>query len=106
MPESVLEKDDSFYLHGPSFGKSYAKVLPLPVLLHQVGKDDMSVSAGPGQLGAIRRPGQVEHAACVGFLQRVGPLEGEEQSREKQAHRFNGGAGYFAPLDVFVFLLS
>lgn len=45
-------------------------------------KDDMSVSAGPGQLGAVRRPGQAEHAACVRFLQRVGPLQTDKEVGE------------------------
>lgn len=74
----------SFYLHGSSFGESYDKVLPLPVLLHHMGKNDMSISAGPGQLGAIRRPGQAEHTACVGFLQCIGPLEGEERGKDQR----------------------
>lgn len=46
------------------------------MLLHHMGKDDMPVAAGPGQLGAVCRPGQAEHTACVGLLQCIGPLEG------------------------------
>lgn len=57
-----------FYLHGSPLGKGNHKVLPLPVLLHHMGKDDMSVATGPGQLGAIGRPSQAEHAAGVGLL--------------------------------------
>lgn len=66
----------SFYLHGSPLGQSDHKVLPLPMLLHHVGKDDMPVATGPGQLGAVCRPGQAEHTACVGLLQCIGPLEG------------------------------
>lgn len=47
-----------------------------------MGKDDMSVAAGPGQLGAIRRPGQAEHTSCVGLLQRIGPLEKGQMNNE------------------------
>ena len=73
-----------FYLHGSPLGKSDQKVLPLPVLLHHMGKDDMPIAAGPSQLSAIRRPGQSEHTACVWLLQRIGPLEGRGEGREKE----------------------
>lgn len=58
----------AFYLHGPPLGKGDHNVLPLPVLLHHMGKDDMAVATGPCQLGTICRPGQAEHAAGVGLL--------------------------------------
>lgn len=73
----------SLYLHGSPLGKGDHKVLPLPVLLNHMGKDDMSVAAGPGQLGAVCRPGQAEHTACVGLLQCIGPLEGGEEGRKR-----------------------
>lgn len=69
----------SFYLHGSPLGKRDHKVLPLPMLLHHMGKDDMSVATGPSQLCAVCRPGQAEHAACVGLLQRIGPLQGGDR---------------------------
>lgn len=59
----------SFYLHASPLAKGDHEVLPLPMLLHHMGKDDMPISAGPSQLGAICRPRQAEHAACVGLLQ-------------------------------------
>lgn len=71
------------YLHGSPLGEGDHKVLPLPVLIHHMGEDDMPVAAGPRQLGAICRPGQAEHAARVGFLQRVRPL-GLGDEREQQ----------------------
>lgn len=52
------------------------------MLLHHMGKDDMPDAAGPSQLGAICRPGQAENTACVGLLQRIGPLEGGGKGRE------------------------
>lgn len=70
-----------FYLHGSPLCKGDHKVLPLPVLLHHMSKDDMPVATGPSHLGAICRPGQAEHTACVGFLQGVGPLEGGAKGR-------------------------
>lgn len=72
----------SFYLHGSPLGKGDHKVLPFPMLLHHMGKDDMPVAAGPSQLGAVCRPGQAEHTACVGLLQRIGPLEGGARERD------------------------
>lgn len=74
----------SFYLHGSPLGKGDHKVLPLPVLLHHMGKDDMPIATGPSQLGAVCRPGQAEHTAGVGLLQRIGPLEGGGMGREKE----------------------
>lgn len=71
------------YLHGSPLGEGDHKVLPLPVLLHHMGKDDMSISAGPSQLGTVCSPGQAEHTACVGLLQCVGPLQGGEEGRER-----------------------
>lgn len=47
-----------------------------------MGKNDMPITAGSSQLGAIGRPGQTEHAACVGLLQRIGPLEGGDNGKE------------------------
>lgn len=74
------------YLHGSPLGEGDHKVLPLPVLLHHMGKDDMPVATGPSQLGAICGPGQTEHAACVGFLQCIGPLE---RGRKKDGGEHN-----------------
>lgn len=53
------------------------------MLLHHMGKDDMPDAAGPSQLGAICRPGQAENTACVGLLQRIGPLEGGGKGKER-----------------------
>lgn len=71
----------SFYLHGSLLGEGDHKVLPLPVLFHHMGKDDMPIATGPSQLGAVCRPGQGEHTACVGLLQCIGPLD---QARREQ----------------------
>lgn len=72
----------SFYLHGSPLGKGDHKVLPLPMLLHHVGKDDLPVATGPGQLCAVCGPGQAEHTPCVGLLQCVGPLQGGGEGRK------------------------
>lgn len=65
------------YLHRSSLGQSDHKILPLPALLHHMGKDDMTVTTGSCQLGAISRPGYGEHTASVWLLQGIGPLERE-----------------------------
>lgn len=67
------------YLHGSPLGEGDHKVLPLPVLIHHMGEDDMAVAAGPRQLGAICGPSQTEHTASVGFLQCVRPLWGQQK---------------------------
>lgn len=54
------------------------------MLLHHMGKDDMPIAAGSSQLGAICRPGQAEYTACVGLLQRIGPLEGGDKGKERE----------------------
>ncbi|TNN80346.1 hypothetical protein EYF80_009370 [Liparis tanakae] len=61
------------------------------MLLHHVGEDDMPVATGPGQLGAVCRPGQAEHTACVGLLQRIGPLGGGGEMGEREQHGRNCG---------------
>lgn len=76
-----------FYLHGSLLGEGDHKVLPLPVLFHHMGKDDMPVATGPSQLGAICRPGQGEHTACVGLLQCVGPLDQARREQRRRAGR-------------------
>lgn len=71
------------HLHGSPLGEGDLEILPLPVLIHHVGKDDMAVAAGAGQLRAICRPGEVEDAECVGLFHSVGPLE----DRDKEGKR-------------------
>lgn len=48
-----------------------------------MGKNDMPITAGSSELGAIGRPSQTEHAACVGLLQGIGPLEGGDKGGER-----------------------
>lgn len=79
-----LEPGTLPHLHGSPLGEGDLEVLPLPVLIHHVGKDDMAVAAGPGQLRAICRPGEVEDAECVGLFHSVGPLEDRGQGRKKE----------------------
>lgn len=63
------------HLHGSPLGEGDLKIFPLPVLVHHMGKDDMAVAAGPGQLRAICGPGEVKDAECVGLFHGVGPLD-------------------------------
>lgn len=62
------------HLHGSSLGEGDLEVLPLPVLIHHMGKNDMAIAAGPSQLCAICRPGEVKDTECVGLFHGVGPL--------------------------------
>lgn len=75
------------HLHASPLGEGDLKILPLPVLIHHMGKDDMPVAAGPGQLRAICGPGEVKDAECVGLFHSVGPLE----DRDKEGKKRGGG---------------
>lgn len=48
-----------------------------------MGKDDVPVAAGPGQLRAICGPGEVKDAKCVGLFHGVGPLDKSGTKKEK-----------------------
>lgn len=85
------------HLHGSPLCEADLEILPLPVLIHHVGKDDMAVAARPGQLRAICGPGEVKDAERVGLFHGVGPLEDrdKEGKRENTSLKFlpKGGSG-------------
>lgn len=72
------------HLHASPLGEGDLEILPPPVLIHHMGKDDMPVAAGPGQLRAICGPGEVKDAECVGLFHSVGPLEDRDKEGEKK----------------------
>jgi hypothetical protein len=45
------------------------------LLFNDVGKDDVSIATSTPYLRTITGPGQVEDAACVGFLKSIRPLK-------------------------------
>lgn len=54
-----------------------------------MGKNDMAVAAGPRQLGAICRPGEVKDTERVGFFHGVGPLDDGDKRRKKEQQLTN-----------------
>lgn len=79
------------HLHGSPLGEGDLKILPLPVLIHHMGKNDMPVAASPGQLCAICRPGEVKDAECVGLIHGVGPLEDRDKEEKRRIVHQNVG---------------
>lgn len=54
-----------------------------------MGKNDMAVAAGPRQLGAICRPGEVKDTQRVGLFHRVGPLDDRDKGGKKEQQLTN-----------------
>lgn len=76
---NVTDTDKTVYLHRASLCECDFKIPPFPSLLHDVSKQDVSISTGSRQLSAICRPGQAEQTSCARLLQRVRPLRDRQR---------------------------